>query len=72
MPFDIFGENLRAGHCEVHPWVHEGYPCSVCISESNQRSSQKDSDDKQYQEYCEGQAREWEKSLAENTNGAGI
>lgn len=22
-------------HCEVHPHVHEEYPCSVCVAESN-------------------------------------
>lgn len=33
MSWDIYGEPLRRGHCEVHPHVHEEYPCSVCISE---------------------------------------
>jgi len=34
MSFDIYGNNLRRGHCEVHPHVHEEYPCSVCLTES--------------------------------------
>lgn len=34
MPFDIYGGELRRGHCEVHPWVHEPYPCSVCYMEA--------------------------------------
>ena len=36
MPFDIYGERLRAGHCEVHPHVHEEYPCSICLAEHQQ------------------------------------
>ena len=34
MAFDIYGNNLRRGYCEVHPNVHEEYPCSLCCSES--------------------------------------
>ena len=30
MAWDIYGNQLRSGYCEVHPSVHEGYPCSVC------------------------------------------
>ena len=37
MSWDIYGEPLRRGHCEVHPHVHEEYPCSVCISEKQAR-----------------------------------
>lgn len=52
MSFDIYGENLRQGHCEVHPNVHEEYPCSVCLSES----SQKNDHAQQYQKHCDSQA----------------
>ncbi len=31
MSHDIYGGSLRRGHCEVHPHVHESYPCSVCL-----------------------------------------
>ena len=31
MAFDIYGERLRPGHCEVHPHAHEEYPCSICL-----------------------------------------
>jgi len=24
---------LRTGCCEVHPWVHESYPCGICLVE---------------------------------------
>ena len=45
MSYDIWGNPLPRGHCEVHPHVHEEYPCSVCIAERNQREqvSQHDS-----------------------------
>ena len=39
MSFDIYGNNLRSGHCEVHPHVHESYPCSVCYGESTSKKS---------------------------------
>lgn len=41
MAFDIYGERLERGHCEVHPHVHEEYPCSVCISSKRQKERQK-------------------------------
>lgn len=31
MAWDIYGEPLRRGYCEAHPYVHEEYPCSVCL-----------------------------------------
>jgi hypothetical protein len=34
MAFDIYGNNLQRGHCEIHPYVHEEYPCSICLSEN--------------------------------------
>jgi len=33
MAFDIYGNHLRRGYCEVHPDVHEEHPCSVCMEE---------------------------------------
>jgi hypothetical protein len=39
MPYDIYGETLERGHCEVHPWVHEEYPCSCCYAD-HQRHEQ--------------------------------
>lgn len=40
MAFDIYGNTLRRGHCEVHPHVHEEYPCSVCDRENRERHEQ--------------------------------
>lgn len=34
MAFDIYGNYLRPGHCEVHPEVPEEFPCYRCIEES--------------------------------------
>jgi hypothetical protein len=34
MGWDIYGERLTPGHCEVHPWVAQGYPCSICDIEN--------------------------------------
>ena len=36
MAFDIYGNVLRPGHCEVHPDVAEPYPCWYCRAESSQ------------------------------------
>jgi hypothetical protein len=36
MAWDIYGNTLERGHCEVHPWVHEEYPCPVCFAERQQ------------------------------------
>jgi len=33
MSFDIFGNNLTPGCCEVHPHHAEPYPCSLCMAE---------------------------------------
>lgn len=46
MGYDIYGNILSRGHCEVHPHVHEEYPCSVCVSEKNRQDQQTP--------YCDG------------------
>ena len=33
MSFDIWGDHLPVGHCEVHPGIAEEYPCSYCLAE---------------------------------------
>lgn len=27
MPYDIYGNPLKRGHCEVHPWINVEHPC---------------------------------------------
>lgn len=60
MAFDIWGNNLRPGHCEVHPHVHEEYPCSMCLSEGQNREQERHAHDRamkaQETEYYLGQA----------------
>lgn len=41
MSFDIYGQRLRAGHCEVHPDVHEPYPCFVCLEGSRRNQEER-------------------------------
>lgn len=31
MAWDIYGNPLKRGHCEVHPHIGQEYPCSVCL-----------------------------------------
>jgi len=50
MSFDIYGERLRGGHCEVHPHVHEEYPCHVCLMESRQRQSDREAQEQAWRE----------------------
>lgn len=40
MPYDIYGNPLRQGYCEVHPDVPEEYPCSVCFENYQGRQEQ--------------------------------
>jgi len=39
MAYDIYGDHLRRGYCEVHPDVHEEWPCSECLAESRAREN---------------------------------
>lgn len=33
MAFDIYGDILEPGFCEVHPHVRQEYPCDICMQE---------------------------------------
>lgn len=48
MPYDIYGQYLRPGHCEVHPGIHESYPCELCICEDMRHREQEDKYREQY------------------------
>lgn len=37
MAYDIYGNNLRRGFCEIHPYVEQEYPCSICYQETEDR-----------------------------------
>jgi len=34
MSWDIYGDPLERGFCEVHPWVKQEYPCCLCAAEN--------------------------------------
>ena len=42
MGFDIYGNRLLPGHCAVHPYVHEEFPCSICMAERSTQAQQPD------------------------------
>lgn len=42
MSFDIYGQNLRRGYCEVHPDVPEEYPCFYCRQDYENHRKQKE------------------------------
>jgi hypothetical protein len=66
--YDIYGERLLNGCCEVHPWIQEEYPCYRCIQMQEQSIQQKQAEIEYYKEMEE----DYYKSLVENTDGDGI
>lgn len=64
MAYDIYGNNLRRGYCEVHPNVHEEYPCSLCYQESYSKSLNKSRVDKNERDYWEAFEKELEHECA--------
>ena len=57
MGYDIYGQKLASGHCEVHPHIAEQYPCSLCYAESEQERhyqyQQKKTDNREAEYYAE-------------------
>ena len=51
MAYDIYGNKLAEGHCEVHPHVAEPYPCSLCYAESEMRKNYQQQTDPREAEY---------------------
>jgi len=72
MSYDIYGNNLKRGHCEVHPQVAEEYPCSLCYQQDESRNRDKqqynDMGRQQEKEYYEGMEREHYGELAKKNN----
>lgn len=58
MAWDIYGGYLEPGHCEVHPHVHEEYPCSICIHEAKAQEEEKRQYEQAMAEYGEQLYRE--------------
>jgi len=38
MSFDIYGNRLERGFCEVHPHVRQEYPCDLCMNERQRQT----------------------------------
>lgn len=60
--FDIYGNDLLIGHCEVHPAIAEEYPCHQCLKETNDREYER-LVEAQIFELEEAQIAEYERSL---------
>lgn len=70
MGYDIYGNNLASGHCEVHPHVAEQYPCSLCYAESEQQRhyqyQQKQTDPREAEYYAEMERAHYEEIAKKN------
>ena len=55
MSWDIYGNPLRRGHCEVHPDVHEEYPCFVCLEKSIEKRNREYSFEQEREAWIEKQ-----------------
>lgn len=42
MAWDIYGNNLRRGYCEVHPDVPQEYPCMYCMRDIDEENRYQD------------------------------
>ena len=62
MAWDIYGDRLLPGHCEVHPYVHEEYPCPLCLAENKRKKEQERELEiyyaEEYNKYCDELCRE--------------
>jgi hypothetical protein len=72
MPFDIYGQPLRSRHCEVHPDVHETYPCQVCLAEAERDAEMFRDYERECEEQAEEYYREMFEAMLENMGGDGI
>ena len=69
MPYDIYGQPLRAGHCEVHPDHRGEYPCERCLEDYYEYESGR-LQQEEYERYSE---EEYYTSLFEDGDlGAGL
>ncbi len=53
MAWDIYGNHLQKGNCEVHPWVGEEYPCYQCRQSEENYQRQNDAE-REHAEAIEG------------------
>lgn len=63
MAWDIYGNRLTPGYCEVHYWVPEEYPCHFCMREidaENERRNEQILAETAYREHQENIEREYQ------------
>lgn len=70
MAYDIYGNQLRRGYCEVHPNVHEEYPCSACTAESSVNEAERYAQQAYQEGQINGYAQGYEDGYAKATNEA--
>lgn len=63
MAWDIYGNNLREGFCEVHPHVNEYYPCWICRDEIQKEEDRKREYDMQRADYNKDMENEYYKEI---------
>jgi len=51
MAYDIYGNDLRRGFCEVHPFVQQEYPCHICCDNDRHYEQQRVERQSQEQEW---------------------
>jgi hypothetical protein len=63
-------------YCELHPWVEEMYPCSVCLSQQTEREYYASIESEHYaemeKEYLAYLEKEYIECHVENCDGDGI
>ena len=59
MAYDIYGNHLRRGYCEVHPDIHEEYPCSECMYREDDRYPEPEMPDPRQQDYEDDMIRQF-------------
>ncbi len=72
MAWDIYGERLERGHCEVHPHVHEEYPCSICLAESREKRRMQKEQEQAWSREAEAYYAQMAEDLNRGINGDGI
>jgi len=72
MAWDIFGDHLERGHCEVHPWVHQEYPCQVCYMQKEQHDRDQEEAERYYGEMAQHHYEEMAQAAQYFEHGSGI
>lgn len=66
MAWDIYGNNLREGFCEVHPHVNQYYPCWICCDEIQIEEERQRDNDLQQSDYHKAMEEQHYKEMEEN------